>query len=133
MSQSPSRGVQVQPDAGVPEVVASEFADAMNPIAQRAAVDTEYSGAGIVVAAAIEVDRQSLDQIRTMFDVVIEESAEPVSGEPRQPFALPRAIKDVRQLLLIGDGRRTDDARSRIAVRDGAQSSGGDGRPGGRS
>ena len=57
MSQSPSRGVQVQPDAGVPEVMASEFADALNPIAQRAAVDTEYSGAGVVVAAAIEVDR----------------------------------------------------------------------------
>ena len=133
MSQSPGRGVQVQPDAGVPEVVAGEFADVMNPIAQRAAVDTEYSGAGIVVAAAIEVDRQSLDQIRTMFDVVIEESAEPVSSEPHQPFALPRAIKDVRQLLLIGDGRHTDDARSRIAGRDGAQSPGGDGRPGGRS
>jgi hypothetical protein len=64
--------------------------DAMEPVAQRAAVDANFRGCGGEVPAVIQVARQGRHQLGAAVDVVVEHSPEPVPDEyPDVALACP--------------------------------------------
>src|SRR5882757_8902335 len=74
-------GVEVEPGVDVVELEAAHLPDPLEPVAQGAPVDGEPVGRLVVVAAALEVGRQGLDQLRAVGGVVVEERAQPLPYE----------------------------------------------------
>lgn len=72
----PGGQLQVESGVGVGEVVMGHLADALQPVAQGAAVQGQRRGSEVVVAATLQIAGQGLEQLRAFGGVVVEEGAQ---------------------------------------------------------
>jgi hypothetical protein len=79
----PGTGSDVQVEAGVDnaEVVAGQLADPAQPVAQRASVDQQRVRGRVIVARALVVLPESVQQVAVVGLVIVDEGAEPFPDE----------------------------------------------------
>jgi predicted TIM-barrel fold metal-dependent hydrolase len=92
----PRRGVQVEPGIDVAEVVAGEFSDARQPVAQRAAMDVQCSRGFVIISTALQVIAQGHHQFGVLAVVVIQECAKPFA---HKAFDLAAAVCGVDEAI----------------------------------